>query len=370
VAVSPNASRSHISSFIASELRGHHPKRNWIVGGAVIVAVVVAIGYVLVLHNFNSQEKRETAKVFFGDDVSPTDPNNLEVQATMVGIDDKANQMTIRLSVYIPPQSIYVDSNGLVKSQSGTTGPFSSNATIPPPLTLYLVGDTSNSAFPIFAGQPISTVDQTVDLFGNRTNYPFDSYNVTFHAFINDATGKQIQTVNTLTGGVHGFKIEPSIKIDAGGNEVTTRSDGQLHLRISRATSTLFFANFTMVSMWALALAGVAIALMLMLKRRDIGTAALGYLAALLFAFPGIRLALPGSPEVGSKFDFLAFFWCETIVALTLVFLAGLWITRETRADGQSAELKAIQALADRLEAGAVPAPPHREATEEHKSKP
>jgi hypothetical protein len=62
--------------------------------------------------------------------------------------------------------------------------------------------------------------------------------------------------------------------------------------------------------------------------------------------------------------------WCETIVALTLVYLAALWITRETRTDGQSAELKAIQALADRLEAGGAPVRQHSEATDEHEPSP
>lgn len=355
-------------------MKGHHPQRNWIVGGAVIAAVLVAIGYVLVLHKFNSQAKSETNVAAFGDNVTDKDPNNFSVTGTIVGIDDKTNQMTVRFNVFNcysgtgkPDRctafpSPYEDSSGSVKNKKNGVAPGSATTSTPPPLTLYIVGDTSNTAIPIPAGQSISTTDQPIDLAGSRRKYPFDSYNVRFRAFITGgADGMNIPTLDNLTGGVHGFKIDttPSNR---------PVSEG-IHVHISRATSTLFFANFTMVSMWALALAGVAIALMLTLKRRDIGTAALGYLAALLFAFPGIRLALPGSPEVGSKFDFLAFFWCETIVALTLVYLAALWITRETRADGQSAELKAIQALADRLEAGAVPAP-HREATDEHKSKP
>ena len=44
-----------------------------------------------------------------------------------------------------------------------------------------------------------------------------------------------------------------------------------------------------------------------------------GFLAALLFAFPTVRNNLPGNPPIGSLNDFLAFFWTEGIVALALV---------------------------------------------------
>ena len=65
----------------------------------------------------------------------------------------------------------------------------------------------------------------------------------------------------------------------------------------------------------------VELATLLVERRRKFETAAVAFLAALLFAFPTVRNNLPGNPPIGSLNDFLAFFWTEGIVALALVAL-------------------------------------------------
>jgi hypothetical protein len=100
--------------------------------------------------------------------------------------------------------------------------------------------------------------------------------------------------------------------------------------------------------MWALALGGVAMAVILMMrKQEEIGTAVFGYLAALLFAFPLIRQTLPGNPGPGSLIDILAYYWTEVIVATTLVVLLVRWITIKGRQDRKGAAEGAPEASTD-----------------------
>jgi hypothetical protein len=130
-----------------------------------------------------------------------------------------------------------------------------------------------------------------------------------------------------LKGAVQGYSVSLGTSVDAAVVSNFT-------VRVRRAPATRFFAIFIMVLMWALALAAVAIALILTYLRHDIGPGVLGFLAALLFALPNIRGALPGAPPIGSLNDYLAFFWAEAIVAITLIVLAVIFLIRELQSGG------------------------------------
>ncbi len=52
------------------------------------------------------------------------------------------------------------------------------------------------------------------------------------------------------------------------------------------------------------------------------------WLAALLFALPPLRNAMPSAPPIGSLSDFMAFFWAEGIVALSLATVVFAWLRR------------------------------------------
>ena len=98
-------------------------------------------------------------------------------------------------------------------------------------------------------------------------------------------------------------------------------------LHVDPSWATVLFAVFIMAVMWALALAAVAVTINLVTRRRRFEPAFAPLLATLLFAFPVVRNALPGIPPVGVLFDYAAFFWAESIVALALIALIAGWAT-------------------------------------------
>jgi hypothetical protein len=96
---------------------------------------------------------------------------------------------------------------------------------------------------------------------------------------------------------------------------------GYPKFKLRRATTTIFWALFVDVLFWGTAVAALMLAVQLAEGHRRFEAGFTSFLAALLFAFPAVRNALPGSPPIGSLNDFLAFFWTEGIVALALVAL-------------------------------------------------
>ena len=87
-----------------------------------------------------------------------------------------------------------------------------------------------------------------------------------------------------------------------------------------------------MTLMWILTLGGVGIAWRVTTGRKaEIPMCA--FLGVLLFAFPAVRNLQPSAPPIGALSDFLAFFWCEALVAISLCFVLGSYVFRSLRVE-------------------------------------
>lgn len=299
-------------------------RRRWVAVGILVVITVVA--YALVLHSFNASARSHT-----GITVSTPTLAGMAHADRAPGFDgfhangkifaaDIAEESRISLRLVFD-QAFSEDRSARGELVGG--------------LQLVVRSDTGNQSIPFgAAGQPTPVVDVNINLRGRIADYPFDSYDSTFLIYVqnpqqNETVG-QVPTSIDLTGGLHGLAID---------FHRATGPFGEYGVRahLHRGAATLFWAFFVMVFMWALALVGVAMAVMLLVLRREIGPGPLAFLVALLFAFPAIRNALPGTPALGAKFDYLVFFWAEGIVAVTTVFLAVAWILREVRSSADRA---------------------------------
>lgn len=103
---------------------------------------------------------------------------------------------------------------------------------------------------------------------------------------------------------------DPVAEID-GGNDMT--------FDVSRSRATLVFGTFIIVLMWALTTLAVVMAAAEIRAGGKMEGPLIGFLGVLLFAFPSIRNSIPNSPPLGVLSDFVAYFWCEIILGLTLV---------------------------------------------------
>jgi hypothetical protein len=196
------------------------------------------------------------------------------------------------------------------------------------PLTVSLFGTvteastSSTNSFTLNRGiAPM--IDVTMALpEGESLRYPFDTYEGELLAIVKTSTGKTVPSVVIARNAADGWTLSKEL------THRGTKSFG-LALHIGRASDAQLYAVFILALMWALAIAGVVMAWILVRdRRREIGGDILVYLAALLFALPLIRTLLPGNPGLGVLADFVVYFWVEAVVGITLVVLLFVWIER------------------------------------------
>jgi hypothetical protein len=83
-----------------------------------------------------------------------------------------------------------------------------------------------------------------------------------------------------------------------------------------------------MIAMWALTIGVICLVFRVFAGHRKIEISMFSFLGALLFAFPALRNSQPGTPPIGTMSDFLAFFWAEVIIALSLLAVVLRWLIR------------------------------------------
>jgi hypothetical protein len=117
-----------------------------------------------------------------------------------------------------------------------------------------------------------------------------------------------------------------TLHVDAALGAESTPATLTVALTLYRPRPIVFFVVFMSLIMAALTVGAATVTVGVVLRglRPEFGM--FTWTAALLFAFPGIRNALPGTPPLGCLTDFLIFFWAEILIALCMVALLVKWI--------------------------------------------
>ncbi|NGN62389.1 DUF4436 family protein [Streptomyces sp. A7024] len=154
---------------------------------------------------------------------------------------------------------------------------------------------------------------------GTVTDYPFDRYQLRFGIMAEDGDRR-------LPVRVKFRETDPFFQVHV----KNVRIDNKILImqaEVSRSRSTLILAWFMMIAMWAIALAVLGGAWVVVGKSDGVNWSALSWMATSLFALVAFRNAAPGTPPIGSVIDYAAFFWAEGIIAACVVYvvLSGIW---------------------------------------------
>jgi hypothetical protein len=207
------------------------------------------------------------------------------------------------------------------------------------------VAGGSPSTYTFGAGQVMPAIDTTVDLVETDAQaYPYDTYGMYLILSVAKPDGTNVPSVLAVRNTAEGWTLDSTAQSP---KDVPPDTFG-FQLEMHRIVSTQVYALFIMALMWALAVAGVFMALTL-IRNTDhkIEAGPLTYLAALLFAFPLIRTLLPGDPALGILADFAAYFWVEVVVGMTLFALLVTWIVRERREIAEESDRQEASGPAD-----------------------
>jgi hypothetical protein len=195
---------------------------------------------------------------------------------------------------------------------------------------LLTTGDTAEMR--VFrANQPMAPEVIRADLNGGSViQYPFDHYRITLRiqafegAGLTLEAGRPLAEEVTVWQGVLGYRISAS--------QVPGSAEGDIGLRFDlwRPDAHIFFALATYGAMVVLACNSLAISFVVFIGRRKAEAALIGALAALVFALPVLRNALPGAPPLGVRADLAIFLWAELAAVLGIALLVLSWVRQTT----------------------------------------
>lgn len=308
-----------------------------VIGAIIALVLIVIFGftYASVLNSYHKEGEKQTATI--RDKAAPA-ADHVEVIATAISADPVKKEMVVRIDL-VPHGALTVD-----EGASPTED-----------LTLLVNSSTGKREHIFQKGKLITPVDVIVDLVGQASDYPFDEHQGQLFLGVTTPVKKEqtpsspaspedeepakekkgesslaesegVPLIIDFAGSLQGLKMEATKNQRESGEFFST-----IDVSITRASTIKLFAVFIMIMFWSLSLAALVISLFFWLgKRVDLNT--LPFHVGLLFAFPAVRDSQPGAPPLGTYSDYLAFFWAEGIVAISLlVFITVLVLRRPAK---------------------------------------
>jgi hypothetical protein len=281
------------------QLRG----RNMRLLALVMFLIALTTSYLLMLRHFNVSEL--PSERYFGatDPVKPAG----EVYLEPISIDAPNDAMQMR--AYLSP-SISKRKNADAASDQD--------------LTLLVTHDRAVEEVKLAAADRLATSTFEVNLNeGSVTHYPLDTYRARFGVQLRDGKSSLRLPVRvTMWEGVLGYNLHTT------NHPGPDPDDVELTTAITRSGAFALFALCAYGAMVVLACCALAVGILIFTDVRRPEPTLIGALAAMAFALPVLRNALPGSPPLGVEADIWVFLWTELAVVLALALLVFKWATR------------------------------------------
>ena len=279
----------------------------------IILLLVFAAAYAFVLLAYQNEGEARKAELSYDDaKLEKLDKNRIAAEAKIVTADPMKGDIAVRLS-FTPQGSLATPEGKLTRD-----------------LVLDVSAAAGKHVYEFKKGRKMDPIEAIVDMYdGEPMDFPFDKHQGELAFFFEPAGAapgaegaEQIPVALELRGSVSGLRIDASFAEENKDNNVV------VDISISRARTTMFFSLFIMVAMWALAIGVICLVFRVFAGHRKIEISMFSFLGALLFAFPALRNSQPGTPPIGTLSDFLAFFWAEVIIALSLLSVVLRWLVR------------------------------------------
>lgn len=231
-----------------------------------------------------------------------------------------------RVNLYLEPISVDPVSQAMQVRVDASPGPGLRGARPDAPdrdLTLTLSSGDAVEVLTFRANERMGPASFRPDLQEGRIiDYPLDRYRVALRvqAFEGPAP---VPVRITAWEGVLGYAIR------------STRNDGEnegdvtLRFAVRRTPAQVFFAIAAYAAMAVMTCASLAVSFSTFLGRKKAEATLIGALAALVFALPVLRNALPSAPPLGVLADLAVFFWAELAAVISLALLVLSWARQD-----------------------------------------
>ena len=278
----------------------------------LILFLVFAGAYVFVLNAYKNESNNRSAEL--EPDTAKAGENRIDVAGRIVTADPIKGDVVVRFE--FTPHGSFASGDGGMLSRD---------------LDLYVSSATGKNVHEFKKGKRMNPVEAIVEIYeGEPMDYPFDSHSAELSFFFEPAAakgaepaaGEAVPMAVEMRGSVAGLRLDTEYAKE------NTPSHAVIDIGIQRATTAVFFSVFIMIAMWSLVIGVLFLVFRVFAGHRKIEISMFSFLGALLFAFPALRNSQPGTPPIGTMSDFIAFFWAEVIIALSLLSVVLRWIIR------------------------------------------
>jgi hypothetical protein len=271
----------------------------------IVLLVVFAGAYIYMLTAYKNEANNRAAELTA--DTQKAGENRIDVSGRIVTADPLKGDILVRLE--FTPHGNLVGADG---------------ATLARDLELYIASANGKNLQEFKKGKRMNPIETVLEIYeGEPMDYPFDEHvaELSF-TFAAPGGGEPVPAAVEMRGSVAGLRIDTEYAKE------NTPEHPVVDVTVERASTTIFFSTFIMAAMWLLVIAVLFLVARVFAGHRKIEISMFSFLGALLFAFPALRNSQPGTPPIGTLSDFIAFFWAEVIIALSLLAVVLRWLIR------------------------------------------
>jgi hypothetical protein len=267
------------------------------------IAILVIAGYISLLRYFRVSEMPVERALGFKSAVRSIP----QIYIEPIGIDTLNDAMLLRVS-FAPSGTLYGERLAPTERR----------------LRLVITHDKAVEEIKVEANARPPTASFEVNMNeGNVADYPLDSYRADLRIQLFEDAIPAVDEANPLAAkvtvweGALGFHLHSAEYAASGPGEI------KVSIEIRRAGAFILFALAAYGAMVVLGCCALAIGLITFVDARRAEATLIGALAAITFAMPVLRNALPGAPPLGVRADMFVFLWTEVaaVIGLALVTL-------------------------------------------------
>lgn len=289
------------------------------------------MAYVAALGVYASEGRKRNGTVSVG---NQSDANRIDVRAGLRAFDAVKEEATLRLEF---------EPRGAFSAEDGFATAFD--------MRILVNASSGRQEYEFIKNKRINPIEFSVNTGGGDVSrYPFDQYQATFEILIT-ASREDIADAESEAGDTTPDEPGPAVVETVTRVPVDTYAEFDPYLAgwsvagqagnvaipgytaftadFARTATAIYFACFIVGATFLIGLGILAIALAVSVRGRQVELPMISLGVIVLFALPALRNFLPGQPPIGMLLDFLAFFWAQAIVAISVLILTVTWLVRE-----------------------------------------
>jgi hypothetical protein len=288
-----------------------------IIAVAAAVTITAALGLVRAMDSLHQRTVRADISEI-DDQATPAAPYYIAVRAKISGVDLDNETATVRLEC-VPTGRDLFGGSGEVRQ-------------IKYPITLSLGASRSGvQQTVVFRGAKVGRITyMTLDLDGNVEEYPSDVH--TSALWLSAYRAAPGLDLDPLPIRLQAYGAWPGMNITLSAPPQDPNTDyfqpRQLHMTLVRSHATKMVVYFSIVLTWILIVSVIGMTVSVVFSMRPSEVAMLAFFGTLLFAMTAFRNSLPGAPPMGTRSDYLAFFWGYAVAIVAIGVVGADWLRR------------------------------------------